>query len=272
MAVALVDLSRRAGVSVPVPIRVIRILIAHGCPLFRVGLRSFLAQQDDCCLVGEATHPEDVLVLAREQHPDVVLLDSNLTSADPLDLVQQLRQAGVPGIMVFASPAGNEETLFHFLKYGATAYEDPFLSGEELLEKLHRVAQGECLVTGDVLIALAARRKRLARLRRDALLAMGLAEACLPSPLVGDRQQEGNGQVSEDASVLSAKERAILEQIARGGTNAQVAQALGIGPHIVKDRLNTLYQKLHVHDRTSAVVMALRARWIALDSIPLLSL
>jgi len=261
MAIALVDLSSRVEIPVAGHSTMIRVLVVHGCPLFRAGLRSFLAQQDDCCLVGEATHQEDVLVLAREQRPDVVLLDSTLTSADPLDLVQQLRQMGVPSIMVFASAAANEETLFQFLMRGATAYEDGFLSGEDLLAKLHRMHRGECLVTSDVLIAQAARRERLVRIRRDALLAAGLIGACRPSP------QEEDGKASGNSSPLSAQEQAILEQIARGATNEQVAQALGIGPHIVKDRLNTLYQKLDVHDRTTAVVIALRQHWIAVEGI-----
>ena len=261
MAVALADLSHHAGNPIAVCSTMIHVLIVHECPLFRVGLRSILAQQDDCAIVGEATYLEDVLVLAREQRP-VVLLDGGLTSADPLEMVQQLRQVGVPGIMVFASLTTDEETLFRFLMCGATAYEDPYLSGEELLAKLHRVALGECLVTGDVLVVQAARRERLARIRRDALLAASLAEACFPS-LLGE-----DGKVSGDASPLSEQERAMLESVARGRTNAQVAQALGISAYLVKNRLGRLYQKLGVYDRTSAVVTALRERWIAIDDFP----
>ena len=268
MAVALADLSHRTGVPVPVFIK--HILIVHECPLFRAGLRSILTQQDDCQLVGEATHLEDVLVLAREQRPDVVLLDSNLTSADPLKMVQQLRQIGVPSIMVFASPAGNEETLFRFLMHGATAYEDGFLSGEELIVKMHRMSLGECLITGDVLVAQAARRDRLARIRRDALLAARLTEVCQPSLLVGDCRQGENGKVSGTPSLLTEPERAVLEQFARGGTLAQVARALGISYHTAKNRLARIYQKLNVNDRTLAVVMALRERWIALERYPLI--
>jgi len=99
---------------------------------------------------------------------------------------------------------------------GATAYEDGYISGEELLAKMHRVVLGECLVTGDVLLAQAARRTRLARLRRAALLAASLAEARLPAGQEGDDQCSA----SEADALLSLRERAMLEQIARGGTNA----------------------------------------------------
>ncbi len=228
-------------------VKMIRILLVHECPLFRVGLRSFLAQQDDCRLVGEATHLEDALVLAREHRPDIVLLDGGLTSADPLDLVQQLRQVGVQGIMVFAPPAADEETLFQFLRYGARAYELDTISGEELLAKVRRVALGACLVTSDVLFAQAARRERLAQMGQALLLAVHANEA---DPAVGA------------PSPLMEQERAILEEIAKGRTNTQVAQALRINPHTVKNRLNCLFRKLDVCDRTAAVVMAMREQWI----------
>jgi len=272
MAVALADLSNRVEIPVAGYSTVIRVLVVHECPLFRAGLRSFLERQSDCGLVGEATHLEDVLALAREQCPDIVLLDGGLTSADPLDLAQQLRQMGVPGIMVFAAPTANEEMLFQFLMRGATAYEDPCISGEELLSKMHRMHLGECLVTSDVLVAQAARRERLERIRRDALLTASLTEACLPSPLVGDCKQGEDCKVSGNSSPLSEQERVVLEQIAKGRTNAQVAQALGVSSHVIRDRLNQIYQKINVHDRTSAVVMALRQHWIAVEGIHWLSL
>ena len=114
MAVAVADPSTRA--EVPAPIQVIHILIVHECPLFRVGLRSLLEQHSDFHVVGEATHLEEALSLATEKRPAIVLLDGGLTSADPLDLVRQMRQVGVQGIMVFAPPAADEETLFQFLR------------------------------------------------------------------------------------------------------------------------------------------------------------
>ena len=166
MVVVVADPSTRAEFPATVKIGV---LIVHECPLFRVGLRSLLEQHSDFHVVGEAIHLEEVLSLAREQRP-VVLLDGGLTSTDPLDLVRQLRQVGVQGIMVFAPTAADEETLFHFLRYGATAYEDHYICGEELLEKVRRMSLGEYLVTSDVLFAQVARRERLARIRQDAFL------------------------------------------------------------------------------------------------------
>ncbi len=99
MAVALADLSNRVENPVTVSSKTIYVLIVHECPLFRVGLRSLLERQDDCQLVGEAAHLEDVLALAREHRPDIVLLDGGLTTADPLDIGEDAQSSPgrVPG-------------------------------------------------------------------------------------------------------------------------------------------------------------------------------
>ncbi len=211
MAVAFAELSLGAAKPAAEPGTIIGVMIVCECPLFRVGLRAFLSKQRDVELLGEATHQEDVLLLAREQRPAITLLDGDLTTADPLHLVSHLRQLGVR-VLVFAPAAGDEETLFRFLVNGAMAYEDPYLDEDELLAKVRRVSCGECLVTGDVLLAQAARR-RLASLRLDTWRAASFAEALLPA------QQGGN---------------------ARGQTNAQVAQALGVSPYTVKNNLNDI--------------------------------
>ena len=263
MAVAVAELPSRVRISVPVSTAGIDVLVVHECSLFRVGLRSLLEQHGECRLVGETTCFEDVLLLAREEQPAIVLLDGGLTSADPLDLTQRLRQVGVPGIIIFAPETGDEETLFRFLQYGAMAYVDPYLSGDELLAMMRRVAWGEYLITSDVPVAQAARRECRARLRQEALLAASLAEFRQLA------QQEGDTQcpVSEADALLSARECAVLEHIAQGGTNAWVAQALGISAHTIKNHLNEIYRKLGVSDRTSAVVRAIREQWIPLQSL-----
>jgi DNA-binding NarL/FixJ family response regulator len=230
----------------------IRILIVHGCPLFRAGLRSYLLSQQDCHIVGEATHLEEVLSLATIEHPDVVLLDGGLTSADPVEITRQVREAGVGGILVFAPPDVDEELLYQFVKYGAAAFELDTISGEELLAKIRRMCCGEYLITEGVLEAQAARRERLARMQREALLAARSQEALLAA--------------RSSASPLSGQEQDILEQFAKGrGSTTQVAAHLGINPYSAKNRIEGILRKLDVENRTAAVVMAMRNGWVAVD-------
>lgn len=244
MAIALADLPYQADVAVP--IARIGVLVVHERPLFRLGLRSILEQQSDCYLLAEATCFEEVLSLARQEHPDIVLLDGGLSSTDPLDLVQQLRQLGVQGIMVFAPETGDEETLFRFLMYGAAAYEDPYISSEELLMKMRRVAQGECLVTGDVLFAQAARRERLVR---------------------GGGSKDPEGDTVPRNCPLSVRELEILAQLATGRRGQQVARELGISTQAIKNHLTTVMRKLGVPDRTAAVALALHYQWIPMEPV-----
>lgn len=238
MAIALADLPYQADVAVP--IARIGVLVVHERPLFRLGLRSILEQQSDCYLLAEATCFEEVLSLGQE-HPDIVLLDGGLSSTDPLDLVQQLRQLGVQGIMVFAPETGDEETLFRFLMYGAAAYEDPYISSEELLMKMRRVAQGECLVTGDVLFAQVARRERLVQRERGKGLSSNIVPQNCP---------------------LSERELEILVQLAAGHRGRQLAQMLCLSSQTIKNHLTAVMRKLDAPDRTAAVALALHHRWI----------
>ncbi|SRR5713226_9439197 len=241
----------------------IDILIVHSCPLFRVGLRSCLEQHDDCHLVGEATHLKDVLSLVRVGHPDVVLLDGGLTWADPLEMTRQLRKAGVPSILVFAPPEGDEEMLFQFVKHGAAAFESGTLSGEDLVAKVRKMYDGEYLVNGDVLVTQAARRKRLAHMRQDG---PSVSRSCAVELAKRTSAQQHPCPVPGPVSPLSRQEQDILEQFAKGcGTTAQVAQRLGISAHLAKHRIGHLLRTCAVSNRTAAVVMALRHQWIAVD-------
>jgi DNA-binding NarL/FixJ family response regulator len=129
------------------------ILTVHDSPISWVDLLSFLRCHVDCCIVGEVNRLEDVLSLAQTERTDIVLLDSDLTSADPFEVTRRLRELEISAIMVIASLQADEEELFQFLKCGATAYESRFASGEEVLAKLRRMYSGECLVTSDTLLA-----------------------------------------------------------------------------------------------------------------------
>ncbi|SRR6266536_2358870 len=228
-----------------------RILMVHDTPLFREGLRSFLLRQEDCSLVGEATQLEEVLSLVRTECPDIVLLDGELTSADPLALTQQLRELGVPGILILAAPTADEETFFQFFKYGATAYVDGTIPGTELMEKLRKISLGEYLMDSEVLSTQAARRTRQVRFRQAVQQALR-AEAL---------------ELAREISPLSDCERRILEQAAQGQENAHIARQLGTNERAIKNQLYQLMRKIHATNRTEAVVIALSRAWITIETL-----
>lgn len=242
MALAFADIQtpQRSSRCAEDTITPLGVLLVHRWPLVRAGLRSRLESEQDMEVVGEASDVGQAL--AWTQHPDVVLLDGDLTG-NLIERVDQFRRAGVSGILVMtASP--DEETLFRLLQHGASAYERSHISVEDLLAKIRRVAHGECVISGEVLLAQGVRRE--------------------PSP----RKEKGKEQVEiavpEDCP-LSRREREVLAQIAAGRRGQQIKEALCISEQTVKNYLTSILKKLAVSDRTAAVALALHHHWIDLE-------
>lgn len=217
----------------------IRVLLAYGLPLFRVGLRATVAREQDICIVGEAVEQEVLLALFSATSPDVVLFDGDQPDCRAVELVAHLRQQGAHGIMVFTAHPG-EEALFRFLMGGAAAYESARLSGADLLERIRRVAVGEYLISG-------------------VLLPPAPIQPTLPAPC--------RPHVAPQAPRVTRREQEILQHLLRCRSNAEIATALKIANQTVRIHLTAIFRKLGVPDRTAAIVMALRYGFVSLDDV-----
>jgi DNA-binding NarL/FixJ family response regulator len=223
----------------------IRVLVIEDVPLFRLGLRLALEQAGDFHLLGETTELADILQQAQSEHPDVILLHEGLTAASALAIATHLHQEiGPCGLFVWAT-SGTEEQVFAFLLAGAAAYERRSLCAPELLERLRRVASGEYLISSENIWPdqPPARRQPLPHLPTHDDLA------------------------GESTSPLYPRELQVLNYIARGWTNQQIAQRLQISDQTVKNYITAIFRTLEVADRTRAVVVALRQAWITFASI-----
>jgi len=226
----------------------IRVLVIEDVPLFRCGIRATLERTGEC-LVFEATELAEITALAELQQPDVAILGGDLTCADPSLIVHMLRQqAPAIGIMILA-PSQNEERLFHFVKVGASAYDLRTITQEALTHKVRRVSRGEYLITSEV------------------LLPPPQLDLLLPSRLGQGAQQENGTPGGTSSSPLTSRELEIVGYIAGGNSNKEIARALRISDQTVKNHITAILSKLHVNDRTAAVVCALRQRWIPLESV-----
>jgi two-component system response regulator DegU len=230
----------------------IRVLILHDNPLFCLGLRSVLERHEEMQVADAFTLDQVVAV-----RPDVVLIDGALRFCLPqftaVEAVAHMQRAGVRGIIVFARLPANEEDLFRFLMSGAAAYELPTISGDDLVEKIHRVARGEYLISSAVLKP--ARSKTLPA--RDTRYLPQVQE---------EKQQCTTPQESLcETTVISPRDIAILKQVIKSRNNKQIGQALGISDQTVRNRITALLKKFQVRDRTAAVVVALRQGLISLD-------
>ncbi|HEX4203590.1 MAG TPA: response regulator transcription factor [Ktedonobacteraceae bacterium] len=221
----------------------IRVVIIDEQPLFRAGIHATLEHMSDCVIIGESTSIIDVLELARTENPDVALIDAGLTSSDPLEIARQARHLAPRMAVIILTPSEDEERLFQSIKVGAAAYCNRNLTPEELMDAVRKVSRGEYLINDDVLSKPQIANRVLKSFREMTV-------------------EEEDSEPKESYSPLSSREVEILDYIARGNSNKEIAKSLKISDQTVKNHITSILKKLSVSDRTAAVVHALRHGWI----------
>jgi DNA-binding NarL/FixJ family response regulator len=226
------------------------LLIVDDHPLFRQGVQYALASEQDINIMGEAASAEEALAwlegVDASHEPNVVLADINLPGMDGLELTRQLRRQ-YPSIgVVTLSIHENDGQAFQALKAGAAAYRSKDVTSKELANILRRVGRGEYVINEMVMEDPKVANRLLVQFRN------------MPMP----------AELSEvpDAEFLfpppSERELEVLERIARGGSNKDIADELGISTQTVKNHISSILRKLSLSDRTQAVLYALRRGWI----------
>jgi DNA-binding NarL/FixJ family response regulator len=225
----------------------IRVIIIDEQPLFREGIRATLLRMDDCEIVGESADAADVLELARNASPDVALIDAGLTASDPLEIAKQARRIAPRMAVILLSVSEDEERLFQAFKVGAAAYYTRNITPEELIDAVRRASNGEFLIKEDVLAKPKVRDKFIRQYRE----------------LIVEEEED---EPKDANSPLSSREVEILDYIARGNSNKEIAKSLKISDQTVKNHITSILKKLKVNDRTAAVVYALRHKWITISA------
>ena len=237
------------GVSAPhnmVRLENIRVIIVDEQPLYRQGIRCTLERMGDCNIIGDSTDANDIFELIRTGNPDVALIDAGLTSVDPLEIARQMRHLAPRMAIIILTPSEDEERLFQSIKVGAAAYYTRNITSEELVEAVRKVSVGEYLINDDVLSKPQLASRVLKSFRELAV-------------------EEETSPAKDLYSPLSSREVEILDYIARGNSNKEIAKSLKISDQTVKNHITSILKKLSVNDRTAAVVHALKHGWIKMD-------
>jgi DNA-binding NarL/FixJ family response regulator len=221
-----------------------RILIVDDHPIFRAGVRAGLGSFSDLQIVGEAASATATFEIADTALPDIVLLDTHLRSDNALELTKQLKRRHPQMLVVLMTRVEDDEQLFQAIRSGAAAYVTKEIELDELVQTLRRVALGEYLINESV-----------------------LSRPHVASRVLHQFQELSVLEESADGvfSPLTPREIEILEYVAQGNSNKEIAFQLKISDQTVKNHITSILRKLAVNDRTQAVIFALRHGWIRLD-------
>ena len=219
----------------------IRILIVDDHALFRVGISNILGHEREFDVVGEAADGRAAIEQVGVVSPSIVLMDLSLPAPGGIETTQRIRREYPAVAVVVMAQDEDEESLFASIKAGAAAFVIKDISPEDLIHVVRRVALGEFLINDKVFSKPAVASRVLKEFRELAVYGQEAQPIFAP---------------------LSPREVEILDNIAQGMTNKQVAYALSISEQTVKNHMSSILRKLAVNDRTQAVVYAMRQGWI----------
>jgi DNA-binding NarL/FixJ family response regulator len=204
---------------------VIRVLVVDDHALFRDGLRALLDTVADLELVGEAASGEEGVARAGELRPDVVLMDLHMPGIGGIAATERLTVTLPDAAVVVLTMVDDDEAVLAAMRAGARGY---VLKGADQAE-LRRVIQAAA--DGEVLFGPGVAQRLLGLFRRGGLAAQ-------PFPALTDRERE------------------ILELVAAGRSNADIARTLFLSPKTVRNHVSSIFAKLRVTSRAEAIVRA----------------
>jgi len=207
----------------------IRVLIADDEALVRTGLRMILAAESGIEVVGEAVTGQEAVDLAAALVPDVVLMDIRMPEMDGLEATERLATAGGPRVVLLTT-FDLDEHVFRALRAGASGFLLKDTPADQLVAAIRAAA------AGDALLAPSVTRRMIDNFARR--------------PVIG---------IPGGLDALTERETEVLRLMARGYSNAEIADELDVGEATIKTHVARVLSKLGVRDRVQAVVAAYEA-------------
>jgi len=203
-----------------------RLLIADDHTLFRDGLRALFGSLPDTEVVGEAATGAEAISLAEELQPDVVLMDIQMPDMNGIEATRQIVQTSPHIGVIVVTMFEDDDSVFAAMRAGARGYVLKGADQEEMLRTIRAVSRGEALFGPEI----------AARLTAFFKASQSPAAAAFPD--------------------LTDREREVLQHLARGLSNQDIANRLTISIKTVRNHVSNIYSKLQVVDRVQAIIRA----------------
>ena len=218
----------------------ITVVIVDKQSFFRSGVRQALSEQAGFKVLEGAPNDEAFDIIDAES-PNVVLLDINFPALSGLEMSRKISRRYPNSKVIILSPNSNDDELFEVIKTGAVAYLNKNTTTEELVNVIKRACHGEYPIN-DSLVTRPAVAEHVLKQFRDIVSA---------------------GKVMESITApLTYRETQILNYIAQGNSNKQIARILEISEQTIKNHVSSILRKLNANDRAHAVALAMRNGWI----------
>lgn len=218
---------------------VLRVLVVDDQPLMRSGFSMMLGAEDDIEVVGDASDGAAAIEACRTLRPDVVLMDVQMPGMDGIEATARIVAEGLANVLILTT-FDRDDYLFDALRAGAGGFLLKNSDPDDLIDGVRAVAHGHALLSPEMTRRVIER--MTASSERD--LVVVDPGTTTPSPAL---------------DVLTAREREVLQHVARGLSNAEIAAELVVGEATVKTHVSACLSKLQLRDRVQAVVLAYEA-------------
>lgn len=207
----------------------IRILLVDDHALFRDGVASLLAEQEDFEVVGEAQDGEEALQKARELMPDLILMDIYMPGVDGLTATRRIKEEMPYVKIVILTVSEEDQNLFEAVKSGAQGYLLKKEGAKRFLDLLRGLSQGEAPISPP-----------------------------MAAKILNEFARQPRRPEAVPGVQLTPREKEVLELLTKGLTNKEIGAALSISENTVRNRLRNILEKLHLENRVQVVAYALQ--------------
>src|SRR5215203_4099269 len=214
----------------------IRVAIADDQRLFAHGLARIIGVQPDMEVVGEVHTGEEAVSLCLEVEPDVVLMDLSMPVMDGVSATRRILSLSPRTRVLILTVHTDDAHVFQGIKAGAQGYILKDCTPEDLTRAIRTVYAG------------------------DTIMAQDIAKKML-------KTFEGIRSEAEITPRLTERELGVIKALARGKSNKEIALSLGISEKAVRNHASNLYKKLHIFDRTQAVIYAIRRGLVDVEEL-----